>query len=194
MGHFLVSLFARRVKRDLKCLFAPKLPFSHEVAKLKENSSSMVLLMRIDLGRKFPWDEQLSKFSYTASVVRDNHITSTSVSNKKLFFRFHLVFFLPGAQTSYKLTLQRISRIQSTNRPRIVPEMALCSGIKRFISQLPIAQEASAKILHYVLAFFAFLSPCWTFLFIKAGCYICRTFYREASLLKSTLRIILLIP
>ena len=45
--------------------------------------------------------------------------------------------------------------------------MGLCSGIKRYISQLPFVQKTSAILLQYILACFAFLSPCWTFLFIK---------------------------
>ena len=43
--------------------------------------------------------------------------------------------------------------------------MALCGGIKRYFS--PVLQRATAKLLHYLLAFFACLSPCWTFFFIK---------------------------
>ena len=36
MGHFLVSLFARRVKRDTNSLFAPKVPFSHKIVEIGE--------------------------------------------------------------------------------------------------------------------------------------------------------------
>ena len=45
--------------------------------------------------------------------------------------------------------------------------MALCSDIKRYISQLSVVQKASAKFLNCFLCCFACLAPCWSFWFIK---------------------------
>ena len=45
--------------------------------------------------------------------------------------------------------------------------MSLCGGIKRYFTQSSVVQKAGAKLLHCILTFFACLSPCWTFLFIK---------------------------
>ena len=45
--------------------------------------------------------------------------------------------------------------------------MALCSDIKRYISQLAVVQKTSAKLLNCILCCFACLAPCWSFWFIK---------------------------
>ena len=45
--------------------------------------------------------------------------------------------------------------------------MALYSGTKRYFSQSPIVQKASATLRNYILAFLACFSPVWNFLFIK---------------------------